>query len=274
MSDEQTATIPADTATLKDAGSEEANVASNAMWPEPWGEVAQHFQQHAQDGETLDIYQMCAFMAYNGDSKCKLYFYYLKAICCALFQTVGLIIFIYNAIKETDKGLCDSAGDWDVRTIATIATLYISLTMAGTVQALDEQGLYEFDGWSTETIPPFISPRWLFIGMYVNYFSLMSAILGSFIVIYVSESALDVVLNAVALFFVVEMDDLMIDEYDYQRVVEFFKESYDPTSYPQPHQLTKCQSAFVKGTGILIVIAVLIAMFGAIAAPFYMAICF
>lgn len=240
----------------------------------PWGPVAENLEQHAEDGETLDIYQMCSFMAYNSDSNCKLYFYYMKAMCCALFQTAGLVIFIYNAIRETDKELCAGDGDWDVRAIATIATLYISLTMGGMVQTIDSQGLYEFDGWSTETIPPFLSPRWLFVGLYVNYFSLMGAILGSFIVIYVSESALDVVLNAVALFFVVEMDDLMIDEYDYERIVDFFKDTYDPKQYPTAYEDTKCESICIKSGGCTVIICVLVAMLGALAAPFYMAICF
>ena len=72
----------------------------------------------------------------------------------------------------------------------------------------------------------------------------MGAIFGSFVVIYVSESAFDVVLNAVALFFVVEMDDLMIDDYDYTRVVEFFG-TYDPTEYI-PYKDTQCQSVFIN----------------------------
>ena len=222
----------------------------------------------------MDIYQMCSFMAQNEDSCCKKYTYYLKALCCAIFQSAGLVIFIYNAIRDTDKSLCESDADWDVKCIATIATLYISLTMGGMIQIIDSQGLYEFDGWSSETIPPFLDRRWLFLGLYVNYFALMGAILGSFILIYVSESALDVILNAVALFFVVEMDDLMIDQYDYERVAEFFTENYDANNYKETYQDTSCQNICMKTGGSIVIFCVLVAMLGALAAPFYMAICY
>ena len=145
-------------------------------------------------------------------------------MCCVLFQTAGLIIFMYNAIRDSDKNVCQGDGDWDVRTIATIATFYISLTMGSMMEGIDTQGLYEFDvSQGTKVIPPFISPRWIIIGVYVNYLSLLGAILGSIIVIYVSESALDVVLNSVALFFVLEMDDLMIDDQDYNRICDFLR---------------------------------------------------
>ena len=59
-------------------------------------------------------------MAYNEESKCKKYTYYLKAICCAIFQTFGLIIFLYNVMEHSDKGFCEMNGDWDVRIIATM----------------------------------------------------------------------------------------------------------------------------------------------------------
>ena len=218
---------------------------------------------------------MCSFMHYNYESKIKLYFYYLKAICCALFQTAGLVIFIYNAIKDTDKDICQGDGEWDIRSIATVATLYISLTMGSMIQVIDTQGLYEVELIEgTKSVPPFISPRWLFVGIYVNNFSLMGAIFGSVVVIYISESALDVVLNSVALFFVVEMDDLMIDDADYDRICNFFKDKYNPNNYIQPHSDTKFQSAVIKCSSTFIILLVLIAILGAMGAPFYMAICF
>mmetsp|Transcript_42433 Transcript_42433/g.68197 ORF Transcript_42433/g.68197 Transcript_42433/m.68197 type:complete len:282 (+) Transcript_42433:42-887(+) len=259
----------------KDASSDENNAAD--LWPGAWGEVAQNFKKNCEDGDYLDVYQLCGWMAYNEESRVKRWFQYLKACCCALFQTAGLLVFIYNALREGTKGVCDGDGDWDVKVIAVVSTLYISLTMGGLINRLDSQGLYEWDSWSNEEVPAFVSPFWLFFGLYCNYFALIGAIYGSFLVIYLSESVLDVVLNAVALFFVVELDDLMIDKYDYERIIEWFQEEYERnlSKYRgSQHTQNKCESACTCCMGTIVVVFVILAMLGAAAAPIYMAICF
>ena len=60
--------------------------------------------------------------------------------------------------------------------------------MANMIQLIDEQGLYEVEGFSLGDHPPFIDSKWFYLGIYSNYFALIAAIYGSFIVIYLSES--------------------------------------------------------------------------------------
>ena len=47
---------------------------------------------------------------------------------------------------------------------------------------------------------------------------------GSFVVIFFSDNSLDMVLNSVALFFIVELDDLLVTQSDYERIYNYILE--------------------------------------------------
>ena len=64
---------------------------------------------------------------------------------------------------------------------------------------------------------------WLRLGFSINLFVSVLAVYGSFLVIYFSTNSLDMVLNSVALFFIVELDDLLVRNKDYQRVHDYIK---------------------------------------------------
>lgn len=57
--------------------------------------------------------------------------------------------------------------------------------------------------------------EWLFLGLYSNMFALVTAIYGSFLVIYTSTNAINMVLNSMSLYFIMELDTMMVDQADY-----------------------------------------------------------
>eukprot|EP01083_Nonionella_stella_P060461 157876_1 len=64
---------------------------------------------------------------------------------------------------------------------------------------------------------------YVYFGYLVNLYTLFLAILGSYFLIYSSEEgvgAIDMVFNAVALFFMIELDDLLVTNDDYAMVRE------------------------------------------------------
>merc|ERR1712080_758285 len=63
----------------------------------------------------------------------------------------------------------------------------------------------------------------VFFGGYTNVFTCLTSILGSYLVLYHSEDMLDVILNSVALFFVNDVDDFMLNKRDYRRIDEWFQ---------------------------------------------------
>eukprot|EP01084_Bolivina_argentea_P148243 259211_1 len=250
-----------------------------------WIDIAKQLKEDAEGGEHMDIYQMCSVMHNwkNEDDGCFFvtkFFYYCKAICCSLFQTVGLAIFMVEIISNNEKEPCAYDGFWPTRVIAIIACAYISLTTTSLLFNLDEQCLYNIDTMTMRDAPPFINMKWIYLGFYVNFFSLFIAIYGSYFVIYISESTFDIVLNSVAIFFVVEIDDLMIDGYDYKRVEKWFDDHYTEEYKNEYHDYNYnanmgcCQRWWTKCGSCTILIAMVTCMLIAFVAPFYVGICF
>ena len=82
-------------------------------------------------------------------------------------------------------------------------------------------------------------------------------------------------MNAVALFFVIELDDLMVDDYDYGRVKQFFANDYSPKYYPDfKYKQTKFESICAKVAACILILFIMFGFLGAFVAPFYMAICY
>merc|ERR1719242_124574 len=82
-----------------------------------------------------------------------------------------------------------------------------------------ESGMYRKMKHASEL--PFVNSTWLKIGLYVNIIASIFAVYGAFIVVFFSENALDMVLNSVALFFVLELDDLLVGVSDYEQIEQY-----------------------------------------------------
>jgi len=65
------------------------------------------------------------------------------------------------------------------------------------------------------------------LGVLINMYALLLAVFGSFFLIYASEDgedSLDMVFNALALFFLIELDDLLVEDSDYEDVKAFLND--------------------------------------------------
>merc|ERR1711920_218233 len=87
---------------------------------------------------------------------------------------------------------------------------------------MGEQGMY----WKMKYAQDieFLNIIWLRIGFSVNVFASILAVYGSFMVVFFSDNSLDMILNSVALFFVVELDDLLVKGSDYQRIGDHIRQ--------------------------------------------------
>ena len=79
----------------------------------------------------------------------------------------------------------------------------------------------------------FVDVLTLQMGQLINLYVLTVSMFGSFLLVYSTEGgmdSIDMVLNAVALFFMIELDDFMVSSKDYEVVEDYvhrFIESYD-----------------------------------------------
>lgn len=73
--------------------------------------------------------------------------------------------------------------------------------------------------------PLFVSITILQCGLLINYYVITCAVIGSYILIYQTEGGdktIDMILQAVALFFVLELDNRMVHDRDYQSLQRYF----------------------------------------------------
>jgi len=70
---------------------------------------------------------------------------------------------------------------------------------------------------------------WLRIGLSVNIFVTIAAVYGSFVTVFFSDNSLDMILNSVALFFLVELDDMLVKDKDYALIKKYL-EAYEPVN--------------------------------------------
>merc|ERR1712228_152968 len=119
---------------------------------------------------------------------------------------------------------------------------------------------------------------------------------GSFLLIYASNSAIDIVLNSVALYFILEVDDALVGHHDYVRIENWMRDEYKYEDYYSQEHLAEieykticCMKLQVKGRkggcntikliwvffgGIFVYCTTVIGIIGAVIAPIGIAVCY
>lgn len=115
-----------------------------------------------------------------------------------------------------------------------------------------EKGMYKNMKYAENV--KFINIVWLQLGFTVNVIVSIIAVYGSFIVIFFSDNSLDMVLNSVALFFIVELDDLLVNDNDYERIGDYIentvqkelmrKNSDDSNQKNDKEKCRKCKESY------------------------------
>eukprot|EP00484_Ammonia_sp_Unknown_P026633 CAMPEP_0197034222 /NCGR_PEP_ID=MMETSP1384-20130603/12398_1 /TAXON_ID=29189 /ORGANISM="Ammonia sp." /LENGTH=433 /DNA_ID=CAMNT_0042464125 /DNA_START=26 /DNA_END=1325 /DNA_ORIENTATION=- len=195
----------------------------------------------------FDLYQLMAFYGNSSTRNgcqdwLKYLFNVIKVCSCALTQIFGIIIimidFVQIGIETRESGLEDGqtvfcrSPDYDdawyiilySSNLKILAFLFSSFLAFFSVDSLMgvEQGMYKKMKYAGNI--PWINSAWLRVGFTVNVFVSIIAVYGSMTVILFSDNSLDMVLNSVALFFIVELDDLLVKQSDYERIYNHIKE--------------------------------------------------
>jgi len=159
-------------------------------------------------------------------------FYMFQALITGFLQTGGLIILFYRIIEQgsQEKAWCAMDGAVDGKLVVGAFAYYVGFTVDAYIQSIKSAGMYAFfammkdpafakPGRSAyENVPFFVDTTWVNIGYIINSFALFVALYLSYFIIFFSESTFDVILNSVAVFFILEIDDLMITDTKYERV--------------------------------------------------------
>ena len=195
---------------------------------------------------------------------------------------MGVVLYQLARDGMAEKELCWNDSPLYMRILSFFLSTYLSYT---TIRELsDTKGFYAYillKGFNA----PWIDHGWLYFGFVVNTVAAVTAVWGSFFIIFWSDHAVEMVLNSVALFFLVDLDDLLVDDRDYAKIKEQL--GLEEEEFKKRNKPTGRIKAGVCGTvGDWMVNAIVLMVGGpfqilrlitivlCVFIPFYIAICF
>lgn len=169
--------------------------------------------------QNLDIYMVNAF--YLGTGQRKEYFMsFWKTATCFGLQVVGILILMENqyAVYQEENQGCSADIKGNVAFIGYLFATYITFFCTEQIRTLNRYGMY---GWGGNPMPDFVNSMWVGVGLWVNLFSLILSWFVSCIIIFTSADLLEMMLNAVAVTFMLTLDDEIIGASDYTRIEQW-----------------------------------------------------
>jgi len=173
------------------------------------------------------------------------------AFIIGLTQTWGSSVVVYKLWNAYfDDGFnsveCDMTEErwsnvFSLKVLAFLLSLVVTFFISILLKSVKHNGLYEImetlELKHVERIEN-VSIFFIQFGQFVNYYVCMTAILGSYFIIFISNqgekeddgsidyssAGLDMILNAVALFFLMELDNMMVTDEDYEVCSEHLQE--------------------------------------------------
>lgn len=199
-----------------------------------WRKQSEMFMEWVQSGENLDIYQVASVLYQTKGLKHPETIKSIIKMCvCAVLQNVGMLYLLFYCVfmmddDEEEAGLTGFAkycrmeqggaanDDPFLKMGAIFFAAWISLVLADQMVAVSQYGLYSF---GTQQ-PPFVNNAIIYFGLWVNFFASVTCWLASIWLMYVSDNVIDLVLNAVAVYFVKTIDDEMVFAHHYMHLEE------------------------------------------------------
>ena len=234
--------------------------------------ILESLHNDAANESNFDIYQICGFRAKNGS---RIYFFItvIKALLCNLLQISSIPLLLWEVGEDAQKGFCDKSGEPQLRYIGFLIVSFISSLSYEWMDKNNQKGFYVLLSEGEDYKPKWLNHYWLVYGNFVNVLLCFEIVFASAWIVYVSESILDMVLNSVALFFIVELDDMLVTSNAYRLIYKFIDEGKAKEQYGK--ELPKCcwsgkSMLFIE---IIASIFYLGVIFGVIGLPIWLVIC-
>lgn len=234
-------------------------------------EVANKIAKEANE-QNMDIYNVVAFRCYewwtNDRNLCccasPLFEAFIKALIVATLQIMGTIF-----IVDFEVNISSDVIDWDktkLHALQFFVSAYVSSRWLNMLKALDDVGMYCIINHSRAAGKNKFSPivlhgitYWILcLGLYVNYFVFIMVTLVSYYVIFKSQSPFDIVLNSMALFWIVDADNEVVSNKDCIEIEEYYKR-YN-TSQPR-QEIGLCWNFIAKGCYYLCSVVMIVMYF-------------
>jgi len=201
-------------------------------------EYINHVLECCENGDGFDYYQLMAFHSNtknNAKDGIKYLMCVMKACVCAVTQMLGMVIIMVDfgieGLEDRGDTFCNFPStehfegmNWlqilyklELKILAFLFATFLAFFCFDRLTGV-EQGMYRKMKYAQNV--NFLNIIWLRVGFSINVIASILAVYGSFMVVFFSVNSLDMILNSVALFFVVELDDLLVHQSDYKRIAK------------------------------------------------------
>jgi len=181
-------------------------------------------------------------------TKRMFYLCFAKAILVSGLQLVSLLFamseLISNYRHTHSKGLCSKRFQFATANKIISKSLFagycalIAISVNNMIQDVGQTNLYASLYGSKCILPDLLDQGWLITGRTINYFVLLFSTWASFLIIALSDNVIDMVLNSVAIFFVLQLGNMAVGRPEYKR----FKHYLDVYEW----SLSKREGAFFR----------------------------
>jgi hypothetical protein len=204
-----------------------------------------HLLRCCDNGDELDYYQLMAFYSASRKSikdEYKHLVRIVKAWICAITQVLGMVIilvdFAHLGLEERGDAICNPPADFEgmewhealyhfqLKILAFLFSSFLAFYCFDHLTAVDKSGMYRNMKYAQKV--KFLNIFWLRVGFSVNLIASILGVYGSFMVVFFSDNSLDMILNSVALFFVAELDDLLVKSSDYVKIGAHIQKYMEP----------------------------------------------
>ena len=202
-------------------------------------QVIDHLKECAEDGDHLDIYQITAFRCMTRNNNLGYYQIIFKAILAMFTQIIGMFVVLWQEMNQgwqIKNHWCDSDDPIHFKVMSFLFCITIIVFSYEGFITFRYNGMYRIHHLTFENKPDCINPYWISIGRYINTFVMLMVLYGSVFLVYFSEFATDIVLNSVAMFFMLELDDLLVNEQDYKD----FRRYLQKYKHKKDYQISNC----------------------------------
>lgn len=181
-------------------------------------DLVEFFLTKADDG-TLDIYEVTSFT--------KSWFNLFRCWLCIAIQLVGVPLVLASVWQTSEKSWCQMSDKYIEKILSFLLCLYINFVFWNFYFVIDHPSnlaMRYFDD-SNEMLS--CANTWYIAGMYINTIALFSTSVSGILIIYNSGTAVDIILNSLAIGFINEIDDLIVSKGDSKKVSGILTEEKD-----------------------------------------------
>ena len=130
-----------------------------------------------------------------------------------------------------DARACRKESAWSVKAMSCLFCLSILVLCYHHYVRFSHYGMYRVNAVDHRNKPDCLNPYWLMLGRFVNVSVLLMVLWGAFSLIYFSVDPAEIVLNAMAMFFILELAALFVNDRDYRELAQFLETYKHVTDY-------------------------------------------